>query len=88
MEIPKFVDETGEEVPKKKSRLTSETWSVAKKYPSVVEKHVSLPAHKSLTISEPVNEISLVKLNPVGSHISSISFHSQGFLMFLYCFIT
>jgi hypothetical protein len=73
------VDETGEGVPKK-SRLTGETSSVAEKHPSVVEKHVSSPAQKSLMIYEPVNEIPLVKLNPAGSYISSIFFLLLWFL--------
>jgi hypothetical protein len=68
---------------RKKSRLTGETSSVAEKHPSVVEKHVSSPAQKSLMIYEPVNEIPLVKLNPAGSYISSIFFYSYGFFIFL-----
>jgi hypothetical protein len=43
----KFVDETKEGVPKKKSRLTGETPSTAEKHFSVVEKHVSLSVQKS-----------------------------------------
>jgi hypothetical protein len=65
---------------RKKSRLTGETSSVAEKHPSVVEKHVSSPAQKSLMIYEPVNEIPLVKLNPAGSYISSIFFLLLWFL--------
>jgi hypothetical protein len=39
---PEFVDETEEEVLKKKPRLTSETPSAVEKHSSAVEKHISL----------------------------------------------
>jgi hypothetical protein len=61
---------------RKKSRLTGNTLSAAKKHPSVVEKHVSTLAQKSLTISKPIHEIPLVKLNPAGSQISFIFLRS------------
>jgi hypothetical protein len=63
----KFVDETGGEAStKKKSQLTGDRSSASKKHFSVVEKHTSLPARKSLTIFKSTREIPLVKMNPTG----------------------
>jgi hypothetical protein len=76
---PEFVGETGEGVPKKKSRLTSETSFAVEKYSSAIETHVSSSVQ---TISESANEIPLRKLNPAGSHVSSISLYSDGCLIF------
>jgi hypothetical protein len=81
--IPEFVDETGEEVLKKKPQLTGETPSAVEKLSSAIEKHISSSLQKSLTISEPANEIPLRRLNPTGSHIASISLYSDGCLIFL-----
>jgi hypothetical protein len=65
---PEFVDETGGEAStKKKSRLTGDPSSAAIKHASVVEKHVSSSAQKSLMISRPTHEITLVKMNLAGS---------------------
>jgi hypothetical protein len=61
------VDETGGEAStKKKSQLTGDRSSTSKKHASVIEKHTSLPAQKSLTISESTREIPLVKMNLTG----------------------
>jgi hypothetical protein len=74
---PEFVDETGEEASaKKKSRLTGDLSSAAKKHAFVAENHVSSPAQKSLMISGPIHEIPLVKMNPTCSCISSMSLYS------------
>jgi hypothetical protein len=48
---PEFVDETGEELSKRRSRLTSETPFVIEKHPSAAEKQISSSLQKSLTIS-------------------------------------
>jgi hypothetical protein len=63
---PEFVDETEEELPKKRSRLIGETPSVFKKHPSAADKQISSSLQKSLTIVVPTNEIPLRKLNPTG----------------------
>jgi hypothetical protein len=75
---PEFVDETGEDVQTKKLRLTDKT-------PSAVKKHTSSSLQKSLTISEPANEIPLRRLNPTGSHIASI-FYTLVISLLLLCF--
>jgi hypothetical protein len=77
---PGFVDEIGEELSKKRSRLTGKTPFVVEKHPSATGEQISSSLQKSLTISEPANEIPLRKLNPTGSHIASISLYSD------YCF--
>jgi hypothetical protein len=77
------VDETGEELPKKRSRLTGETPSVVEKHPSAAEKQISSSLQKSLMISEPANEIPLRRLNPTSSHIAFISLSLMVSLCFL-----
>jgi hypothetical protein len=77
------VDEIGEELLKKRSRLIGETPSIVEKHPSAAEKQISLSLQESLMISEHVNEIPLTKLNPTGSHIASISLYFDDYFKFL-----
>jgi uncharacterized protein YeeX (DUF496 family) len=87
MDVPEFVDETGEDVLKKKLRLNGKTPSAVEKHTSAVETHTSSSLQKSLTIYEPADEIPLRRLNPTGSHIASIFLYSGGLLTSLKFFV-
>jgi hypothetical protein len=84
---PEFVNETGEDVPKKKLRLIGKTPSTVEKHTFAVEKHTSSSLQKSLTISEPGDEIPLRRLNPTGLHIASIFLYSGDLLTSLKFFV-